>query len=473
MEMIAQATRDCVWEWNLRTGYVWRSGKINEIFGCSKDQIVPNIEWWRSRLHSKQAGPVWDSLQTAIEGSADRWDQEYQLRKENGSYATVSDRARILRDKKGRAVRILGGMADITAERQAEERLIHNASHDALTGLPNRGLFLERLESSGIQATGKAVLFIDLDRFKVVNDSFGHQVGDHLLVAVSTRLKHQLREGDLIARFGGDEFTALLEGFKDSSEVLQIAESILRSLNVPFHLDGREISITASIGIASLEHGSPLNLLQHADIAMYRAKRQGRGRCHVFDPAFESSARAQAQMEGELLQSFHDGSLRLHYQPIVALRDGSLTSFEALLRWQHPSRGMILPSEILPVAESAGLSIRLGKWVLRETCDRLRDWLDAYGPLKLDMNVNLSGAEFIRPALIQEMKELLQNTGIQGESLIIELTETTIMESNVDAARRLSQLRDMGIRLALDDFGKGHSSLGRLQDFPIFYSEDR
>lgn len=467
LELIAQATHDCIWEWNLQTGGVWRSGKVAEIFGFPAERVLPSIDWWREHIDPEQVEDVWASLQSAIRGPAERWEKEYRLRHENGSFITVSDRARILRNSAGIATRVLGGMADISAQQIAGESMLRHASHDALTGIPNRTSFLRYLEEAGTNAAGQAILFLDLDGFKQVNDRYGHQIGDQLLASVAGRLHRHLGPQDMVARFGGDEFTILVDGIATAGEALGRAEQILVEVKNPFAINNLELSISGSIGVAFTRGGSPMLLVQQADFAMYQAKRDGRGQCQIYDPDLGARARARVEREAELRQSFTDGSLRLHYQPIISLQNGSLSSFEALLRWQHPQLGMILPSDILPVAESAGLSILLGKWVIRETVASLRAWRDNQLGQSLDMNFNLSGAEFTRPELVDEIRELLHETGIPGESLILELTETTIMESNVDAAQRLSRLRNMGIRLALDDFGKGHSSLGRLQDFPI------
>lgn len=467
LELIAQATHDCVWDWDLGTGKVWRSGKIQEIFGVSRDQIVPEMAWWRDRIDPHQQERVWSSLMTALMDGSERWNCEYRLRRADGSWLTISDRAVIQRNKRSKPTRVLGGMADISAERQAEEQLLHTATHDGLTGLPNRQFFVDRLGAHGANAARVAILVIDLDRFKAINDLYGRETGDQLLISVGTRIRRLLREGDVAARLGSDEFAVSLESVNAPSEAMQVGHRILNGLAVPFELQDQRISLSASVGITYNYETTAEGLLHYAGLAMHQAKRQGRAQVEMFDPAFEAMARQQMQLEGELRHSFHDGSLRMHYQPIVSLENGGLASFEALLRWQHAVRGLVFPSEIFPVIENAGLSVKLGKWVFQETCQQLRNWRETLGATGLDINVNLSGAEFIRPALVDEVKQVLAETGVPGESLVIEVTETVIMESNVDAARRLSQLRDMGIRLALDDFGKGHSSLGRLQDFPI------
>ena len=473
LEMIAQATHDSLWYWDLRSGHVWRGGKVEEVFGCKHAEVEPGIHWWRSRIDPVEEQRVWGGLRRAIDNGEERWADEYRLRRDDGSFITVADHALIVRDKRGQPLRLLGGMADVSAERRAEERLIYNAFHDSLTGMPNRELFMDRLERAlNVHKPGSsetvAVIFLDVDRFKVINDSLGHQIGDQLLIALGARINRYLRQGDLAARFGGDEFIILLDVIERKSDALHIAERIQECLTVAFSLEGHSVCVSASMGIAFAGDSGPEELLRHADLALYKAKQQGRAQFHVFDPMLERVARNQLQVESELRESFIDGSLRLYYQPIISLQSGNLSSFEALVRWEHPKRGTLLPSEILPAAESAGLSVQLGQWVMRNAFERIHAWRKSgLAPTYLTVAFNLSGADLVRASLLDDVRQLLAETGLCGEALVVEVTETTIMESSVDTARRLSRLRDLGIRVALDDFGKGYSSLGRLQDFPI------
>ena len=476
MELIVEATHDSIWEWDLTTGRLWRGGKLFELYGISPEQVEPTVEWWRHRLHPEDEKRVWDALQAAIESGDSTWRDEYRLRHASGEYRTIADRAVIIRDRQNRPVRLLGGTIDVSARRRVEELLVHNAFHDPLTGLPNRELFLDRLDralsrlGSGEGSPAIAVLFLDVDRFKVINDSLGHTSGDELLAALGARLKRHLRHRDTAARFGGDEFTVLLDGLDDATDALRIAERIQRSISIPFNIGPHQVPVSVSIGVAcaSSDAERPEDILRQADLAMYRAKAGGRARAQLFEPSFDVHARSILQRESELRESFHNGSLQLYYQPIVSLESGRTVSFEALLRWNHPSRGLILPSEILPLAHEAGLGIQLGTWVLRECCHQLRRWRDAgLAPSSLSLSFNLSGTELMRPTLLDEVSRLLTENRLEGTALLIELTETTIMEGDALAVQTLTRLRDLGVRLALDDFGCGYSSLARLQDFPI------
>ena len=476
LEVVAEATHDSLWEWDLSSNRVWRGGKLPALYGLPPERVEPTIEWWRQRIHPDDRERVWNSLRQAIDDGHSQWKQEYRLRHEDGHYLILSDRGVPMRDAHGKPVSLVGGTVDVSAQRRTEERLVHSAFHDALTGLPNRELFLDRLDQavSKYRSSDKnfppVVLFMDIDRFKIVNDSLGHAVGDEMLIAVSGRLKRHLRSGDTAARFGGDEFTMMLDGIEDASHAFKIAERIQRSLAVPFTLGRQQVSISASIGVAlaSKDTERSEDVLHQADLAMYRAKAGGRARAQLFEPAFDTQARTLLQRESDLRQSFHDHSLQLYYQPIVSLDTARTVSFEALLRWDHPVRGLILPSEILPLAEEAGLSIQLGKWVLKQSCLQLSKWREAkLAPNSISVSFNLSGTELMRPTLIEEVSRLLAEYHLDGSCLLIELTETTIMEGDALAIQTLTRLRDMGVSLALDDFGRGHSSLGRLQDFPI------
>ncbi len=476
LEVIAEATHDSLWEWDFATDRVWRGGKLAVLYGISPEHVEPTIDWWRRRIHPEDQERVWNSLRQAIDNGQSHWKEEYRLRHENGQYVILSDKGVLMRDRQNRPLRLVGGTVDVSAQRRTEERLVHNAFHDPLTGLPNRELFVDRLDQAmdkyrqNHKGFPPAVLFMDIDRFKVVNDSLGHAIGDEMLIAISGRLKRHLRSGDTAARFGGDEFTMLLDGVEDAASAGSVAERIQRSFAVPFSIGAQQITISASIGVALASEDTERSeeILRQADLAMYRAKAGGRSRTQMFEPAFDAHARTLLQRESELRQSFHDHSLQLYYQPIISLDTARTVSFEALLRWEHPIRGLILPSEILPLAEEAGLSIQLGKWVLNESCRQLSKWRDArLASNSVSVSFNLSGTELMRPTLIDEVSRLLAENDLSGSCLLIELTETIIMNGDAVAIDTLHRLREMGVALALDDFGRGHSSLGRLQDFPI------
>lgn len=393
----------------------------------------------------------------------------------NGIWVMVTGRP--LKDKNGL---LKGGVIvcrDITARKQVEEQLLHDAFHDQLTGLANRALFMERLEHA-ISLTKRredylfAVLFLDLDRFKVINDSLGHMIGDQLLIAISRRLENCLRSGDTIARLGGDEFAILLENIKDDSYPKSIAERIQKELMLPFNLSGHEVFAGVSIGIAmsttGYDRGS--DLMRDADTAMYHAKAQDTlaARHQVFDNAMHIRAVALLQLETDLRRAVRSGEFQLHYQPIVSLQTGKITGFEALLRWQHPQRELISPAEFIPVAEETGLIIPIGWWVLWEACRQMRAWHLQF-PLNspLTISVNISGKQFSQPDLIKNIEKILRETGLDARSLKLEITESVLMENAKSAAAMLVQLQNLGIRLSIDDFGTGYSSLSYLRRFPI------
>ncbi|HEX8211461.1 MAG TPA: EAL domain-containing protein [Longimicrobium sp.] len=363
---------------------------------------------------------------------------------------------------------------DVTERKQSEARLFHDAMHDALTGLPNRPFFMQRLAAALVrhrrgETPAPAVLFLDLDRFKVVNDSLGHHVGDELLVAVSGRLKGCLRESDTVARFGGDEFAVLLEELEDSAHAVMVAERIAAAVAAPVNLSGYEVFTAASIGIALGEagHDRPEYLLRNADMAMYRAKGSGGARCEVFDRAMHARALARLQMETDLRRALARGEFVLHYQPIVALATGRMVGVEALCRWVHPEQGMIPPSDFIGTAEETGIIVPLGEWVLEEACERLAEWRREFDHARIAMSVNLSARQFAHPGLVGHIRRTLANTGLDARHLKLELTESVLMEGGGTAAAMLQQLQALGIDLQLDDFGTGYSSLAYLHRFPI------
>jgi diguanylate cyclase (GGDEF)-like protein/PAS domain S-box-containing protein len=381
----------------------------------------------------------------------------------------------IARDVKTKSDRLIFQLQNITDRKRAEERLLHDALHDAMTGLPNRALFMTHLKHAVDRAKRNperlfAVLFLDLDRFKIINDSLGHLAGDQLLTEAAHRLQGCLRLGDTIARLGGDEFTVLLEDMTSRDEATTVAQRIQSEIARPFNLNGHQIFTSASIGIAHSEQGyeQPAEMLRDADTAMYRAKARGTALCEVFDQGMHSEAMHRLQLETDLRGALLRQEFILNYQPIVELETGSLRGFEALIRWNHPKHGLISPAEFIPVAEETGLIVSLGEWVLNEACYQLRSWHDLYPERPpLQMCVNLSAKQFLQSDLIEQIKNLLKKIKIAPRSLKLEITESTVMENVDKGIGLMQQIRSLGIELSVDDFGTGYSSLSYLPHFPL------
>jgi diguanylate cyclase (GGDEF)-like protein len=357
----------------------------------------------------------------------------------------------------------------------SKEHFRHAAYHDALTNLPNRALFTDHLKLS-IERTKRqpghhfAVLFMDLDRFKNINDSLGHIYGDQLLVAIAKRLRACLRQVDVIARLGGDEFAILLDGFTDPDDVLRVAEKIQKVISEPLTIDRNEAFTSASIGIAlsSTGYERPEDVLRDADTAMYRAKDGGKARHEVFDEVMYARAVSLLNLENDLRRAIERQEFQVYYQPIVTLKTGSICGFEALVRWQHPTRGMISPLEFIPLAEETGLIIPLGQWVLEESCRQMREWQEqSFANRMLTVSVNLSGKQLSRSDLCEQINLILERTGLDPRSLKLEITESVVMENADLAINMLKQLHDLGIQLSIDDFGTGYSSLSYLHRFPV------
>jgi diguanylate cyclase (GGDEF)-like protein/PAS domain S-box-containing protein len=373
------------------------------------------------------------------------------------------------------SVDLIFQVQNITDRKAAEKRLLHDAFHDTLTGLPNRALMMDHLKLTIARAKrrpglGFAVLFLDVDRFKLVNDSLGHMVGDQLLVGIARRLEACLRPGDTIARVGGDEFTILLEDLTEEGEAICVAERIHEELKQPFNLGGRDVFTTVSIGIApgTVAYDQPDQIMRDADTAMYRSKSLGKARHETFDEEMHAHSVNLMQMETDLRLAHEREEFFINYQPIVALDDFRLCGFEALVRWQHPERGLISPIDFIPIAEEGGQILQIGEWVLREACYQIKRWQEKFPAEKnLYMTVNLSPKQFAQPDLVEQVKGILDETGLDPNFLKLEITESVLMDDFEAAAALLFQLRALGVRLSIDDFGTGYSSLTYLHRFPI------
>jgi PAS domain S-box-containing protein len=425
-----------------------------------------------------------------LNGSGER--MEYRIRHKDGSWRTLESTASPIRNAKGQIDKLVIVNRDITERKRAEELLAHNAFHDGLTNLPNRALFLDRLQHaltlSKRHANYKfAVLLIDVDEFKIINDSLGHTAGDELLIKIGQRLKDAVRRADLVsrprnggvadkpinddvlARLGGDEFTVLLDDIRDPIEAVRVAERIQAELATPFFVNQQEIVISASIGIASSTspHTQAEDLMRDADIAMYRAKRDGKARCEVSDPAMHASAVKRLQLETDLRKALDQGEFRVHYQPIVSLQTGKITGFEALTRWQRPE-GILPPAAFIAVAEEIGLIVPMNRQLLREACQHLRSWQTEFPSIPpLTMSVNITPKEFVQSDLASEIGKTLQQTGVDPSCLQLEIIETIAMGDAEKSGQVLSQLKALGVRLSIDDFGTGYSSLSRLRRIPV------
>ncbi|HZI63473.1 MAG TPA: EAL domain-containing protein, partial [Thermoanaerobaculia bacterium] len=464
---------DGIWDWNLETGLAYFSPRWKTMLGCKPDEVGARIEEWIGRIHEDDRAGVERALAAHLEGREPHFEQEMRMVRKDGTPLWALVRGLAVRDPSGRPLRMAGSLSDISARKGSEAQLLHDAFHDALTGLANRQLFLDRLGSELSQAQRRpgalfAVLFFDLDRFKNINDSLGHALGDALLVELSRRLTEILRPGDTVARLGGDEFAVLAADLNTPLDAIPIAERIQDVLRAPFVAGAGHVFSSASIGIAlsSPSYTGPGEMLRDADIAMYRAKAAGRDRYEVFDETMHASAVALLRLETELRRALEQERFVMHYQPIVSLPTGRITGFEALVRWNHPERGLVPPERFIGVAEESGLIVPLGWWVLRAACRQAREWQRLHpAEPPLYMSVNVSGKIVLQPDMEERILEILEEMSLPPESLRLEITETVIMDHAAEVLRKLQRLRMLGIKFSIDDFGTGYSSLAYLQEF--------
>ena len=473
--LAARGANDGLWDWNLVAGEVYLSERWREMVGMVDPSISLSPEEWFSRVHLSDLPQLKVDIAAQAAGSRSHFHSEHRLRHSEGFFIWVLCRGIVVRDTEGRALRIAGSMTDITARKDLEERLRREAQFDSLTTLPNRSYATDLLRRAIARAKRNreqqfGVLFLDCDRFKVVNDSLGHHAGDSLLRLVAGRLNGCVRPGDVVARLGGDEFVVILEGVKDEAEAITVAERIQHSLAQPFYLDGRELFMSVSVGIAMSQPGveRPEDYLRDADLAMYRAKLRGRARHEVFRADMRAGAVLQMALENDLRHSMDRGELRVMYQPIWSLASGRIVGFEALVRWDHPTHGAMQPADFIPIAEETELILPLGEWVLRQAAQRLAHWntkVVADDPIWV--SVNVTARQLTHPGLVEIVKNAIAETGIEASRLKLEITESMIMADAVAAVGALEQLKTLGIHLLMDDFGTGHASLSYLHRLPI------
>lgn len=510
--LAVRGANEGLWDWDLRSDRIYFSPRWKEMLGYAEHELSNRPHEWFSRVHPLDLAPLKLSITHHLRSLDSHFEYEYRLFHRDGTYHWMLCRGLAVRNVKGTADRLVGAQSDITQRKQTEEELRQSAFYDRLTGLPNRANCALQIEQALLNAqrfpiTSFAVLCLDLDQFKVVNNSLGNSIGDRILIAVAQRLKAFLPPEDSVARLGGDEFAIVLHQVQDARDATRFAERIQQVLSLPFNIDGHEVFITASIGIAlsTAHYTQPEHILRDADTAMHRAKGLGRARYQVFDRTMRMHLLIKLQMENDLRRAIAQGEryadttlfldfpkpdrdvpdksagpvsgftrlpqeqeLRLYYQPVVCLTTGLITGFEALVRWQHPEQGLLSPMRFIPMAEETGLIVPLGWWVLRTACHQMRYWQTVFPEQSfLTVSVNLSSHQFSRAGLIEQIRQILREAQLEAAHLKLEMTESTVMENAASVVDMLHQLRSQGIQLAIDDFGTGYSSLSYLPRFPI------
>jgi diguanylate cyclase (GGDEF)-like protein/PAS domain S-box-containing protein len=473
--LAASGANDGLWDWDLRTDKIFYSHRWKTMLGYGEKEIRNLPEEWFSRVHPEDHAELESKISAHVSGKSPHFEGEFRIRHKDETHRWVLCRGLAVRKIDGQAYRMAGSQTDITQRKKAEEQLVYDAFHDALTGLPNRALFMDRLQhvlttSRRRTDTRYAVLFLDMDRFKIINDSLGHTVGDQLLVVVGRQLSDCVRPGDTVARLGGDEFAVLLENINELADALDVTERILKKLLAPLHVMDHEVFTSGSIGVAlgSDRYERPEQVLRDADIAMYEAKAKGSAGYEIFDIAMHASIIDRQQLEADLRGAMERKELLLHYQPIINLKEHRLVGFEVLVRWNHPKRGLLYPMEFIPLAEENGQINILGEWILRQACREMCQIQGRYPtqpPLR--MSVNISGKQFTQHDFAATVAGILRETGLDPQTLVLELTESMLMENVDTAVATMKQLRSQGVHIHIDDFGTGYSSLSYLHNFPI------
>ncbi|TPI61366.1 MULTISPECIES: EAL domain-containing protein [unclassified Mesorhizobium] len=465
---------DIVWDWDVLRDRVVTKPDISLQLGLAPNSLGGAARNWLPVLHADDRDTFRTTLDVVLEHRRGKVAQNFRLRGADGHYHWFSLRARPVIGSDGEVIRCVGTMVDVTEQKKSEERLLHDAVHDNLTGLPNRELFMNRLEAIiSIARTEEkvrpTVFIIDIDRFKQVNDGLGISAGDTILLTVARRLHRLLKPKDSLSRFAGDQFALMLLSEQDPARIAAIADAIKHAINNPITFAKREIVLTASIGLITwtTAQTSAEDMVKDAELAMHQAKRFGGDRIEPFRPAFRTVGTDRLQFESDLRRAIERREFTLAYQPIVRLEDGSVAGFEALLRWDHPRRGMIPPGDFIPVAENCGLIVQLGLFAMQQAAEDLASWQKQIGDAPLSVSVNLSSRQLIRRDLVSDVRSVIARANLKPRCFRLELTESLVMDNPEQTAHVLSKLKQLGIGLSLDDFGTGYSSLSYLTRFPF------
>lgn len=465
---------DVVWDWDVSRDRIITRPDVSRQLGLPSGSLNGPARDWLSTLHTEDRDTFRTTLDVVLEQRRGRISQSFRLRGADGHYHWFDLRARPVIGSDGQVIRCVGTMVDVTEQKKAEERLLHDAVHDNLTGLPSRELFLNRLDAiisiaRTEQHVRPTVFVIDIDRFKQVNEELGISVGDTILLTIARRLHRLLKPRDSLCRLSGDQFAMILLSEQEPARIAAVADSVKQAIRTPVTFARREIVLTSSIGLISwtTTQESAEEMLKDAELAMYQAKRFGGDRIEPFRPAFRSIDNNRLRMESDLRRAIERSELKLVYQPIVRLEDQAIAGFEALLRWDHPRRGAIPPSDFIPIAESSGLIVQLGLFAMQQAAEDLYRWQKQFADTPLFMSVNLSSRQLIRRDLVGDVRSVIARSGVSPESFRLELTESVVMDNPEQSAHVLQKLRHIGIGLSLDDFGTGYSSLSYLSSFPF------
>jgi diguanylate cyclase (GGDEF)-like protein/PAS domain S-box-containing protein len=470
LAMALDSGSDGLWDWTVDTGATWYSDHWQTMLGYEPGELPYHISTWERLIHPDDKAHTMRQTFEHFEGRSAAYESEFRMRTKVGGWAWILSRGKVVtRGADGRPLRIVGTHIDIEARKSAERQIAHLATHDPLTNLPNRALFHQRLDEA-LSAHGGtdrllAVLCLDLDRFKAVNDTFGHVFGDSLLREVARRLNTRVGAGDVVARLGGDEFAVLRIAERGGTEALRgFAEDLIETIGLPIVIDGQKANVGLSVGVALAppEGTAAETLFKYADLALYRAKKDGRETFRFFEPVMLAEADERRRLEAALRCALANGEFTLHYQPFVDVKTGLVTGFEALARWRHPERGTVSPQIFIPLAEETGIIVALGEWVLRTACAEASTW-----PSDLRVAINVSPVQLQRGFLAESVVSALAASGLPARRLELEVTESALLQAEEHVTRALNGLRGLGAQIAIDDFGTGYSSLGYLCEFPV------